>query len=134
MSIRQLKRRALRKVALGDRRSLITIWERNIAAPTGTAVSVQEEYTNPVQEWAKIDTVSSLAAGQDRFDGVNLRIGASHSHVFIVRHSPDYSAQNIVEWEGDYFDIMETNNPDSRFEDLELYCKSKGDKNLEANK
>lgn len=134
MSQRQVKRRALRKTAIGDRRSLITIWERHVGPSLGTNISVRENYTNPTKYWAKIDTVNTLAAGENNFGGVNISFGGSHSHVFTIRHSPDVTAQNIVEWEGDYYSILETNNPESRFEDLELYCRAKGDKTLEANK
>lgn len=133
MSKRQVKRRRMKKTAVGDLRSLITVWERKVEAPTASSVSVVEAHENPEQEWAKVETVGTMAVGQNRFDGVNLN-ESGHSHVFTLRYTDTYTAENIVEWEGDFYDILETDNPDGRFEYLELFCIIKGDKNLEANR
>jgi hypothetical protein len=132
MSIRKVNRRRLKKIAIGDMREIITIWERNNQAPIGDDISILMPLTNPISEWAHISTVDTISGGQDRFDGVDLKeIG--NSHVFTIRYNENYTAENIIEYANNLYEILKTNNSENRNEYLEFFVRIKGDEDLPVN-
>lgn len=128
MSTRVLNRRRLKKYGIGDLRERITIHTRTITAPGFDSVDFTETYDVGTDYWASVETLDKK---KQLFGGVNIPDAATHT--FIIRFDSDVSAENVINWEGEYYDILKTSDPDKRKQYLELFSKVKGDDSLEAN-
>jgi len=128
MSTRVLNRRRLKKYGIGDLRERITIHTRSITAPVFDSVDFTETYDVGTDYWASVETLDKK---KQLFGGVNIPDAATHT--FIIRFDSDVTAENVINWEGEYYDILKTSDPDKRKMYLELFSKVKGDDSLEAN-
>lgn len=128
MSSRQTRRRRLKKYCIGDLRYRITIHVRTITAPSYNNVGFTETYDTGVKRWASIETIEKKIS---TFNGVNIPDSATHT--FIIRYDSTITAENIISFDDDYYEILDIGNPDKRKQYLELYSKLKGDDTLEAS-
>lgn len=128
MATRQIKRRPLRKIPVGDMRDWITLYTRSITAPGYDSAALSEEYTSLCSLWSKHETLELDTA---KFDDV--QILSQPTDRFVIRFIPGLTSENILEWDGDYFKILSINDYEGRKEYLQLKCRLKGDNTLEAN-
>lgn len=128
MATRITNKRRLRKYSIGDMRERITIHTRTITPPLYDSVDITETYDAGTQYWASIET---LEKKKQMFDGVNIPEAATHT--FIIRYDSSVTAENIISFQDEYYDILKTGDPDKRKQYLELYSKVKGDDSLDAN-
>ena len=128
MSIRVTNRRRLKKYSVGDMRERITIHTRSITAPGFDDVSITETYDDGEKYWASVETLDKK---KQVFSGVNIPDSATHS--FTIRFDSSITSENRVRWEGDFYQILKTSDPDKRQQYLELFSKLLGDVQEEAN-
>lgn len=128
MAIRVTNRRRRKKHTIGDQRERITIHVRTITAPGYDSVEVTETYDAGTEYWASIETMDRK---KSMFDGVNIPEGATH--YFTIRYDENITAENIINFEGEYYEILKTDDPDKRKQYTELFVKLKGDETLAAN-
>ena len=109
-------------------RDWITLYTRSITAPGYDSAALSEDYTVLVSMWSKHETLELDTA---KFDDV--QILSQPTDRFVIRFIPGLTSENILEWDGYYFKILSINDYEGRKEYLQLKCRSKGDKTLEAN-
>lgn len=129
-SIRRIKRRPLRKAAIGDRRDRIRIHTRAITPPPYDSASFTETYDAGVATWAKVE---SAREAEHVFDNVNLPAGATPSHIFDIRYRPGVTTENVISYRDEYYRILRVEDPEERRLSLLLYAALRGDESLEAN-
>ena len=131
MPIRKTQQRRLKKYSVGDMRELITIHIRNIDAPSFDSASFSEVYDTGIEHWSFIFTPNLSGAGQRFFGDVNT--GERATDVMVIRFADGITKENVVQWDGEYYKILQVLDPERRHEYLELDCKILGDKAVEAN-
>lgn len=127
MSSRNTRRRRLKKYSIGDIRERITIHTRTISAPMFDSVDFTETYDIGVKHWASIETIDKKYS---TFSGVNIPENATHS--FIIRFDSEVTTENIIAFDGDYYQIISIGDPDKRKQYMELFSKLKGEDTIEA--
>lgn len=138
MPTRKVVKRRLKKYAIGDMRSRIGLYERDIKSPQYRSSKFQEEYTLITKVWAAVTT---LNLGEIVFDDVRIKgksgnfvtRSVSPSHRFVTRYRSDITSETRILWRDKYYEIIKTINPEERNEYLELYSVLQGSKELEAN-
>lgn len=130
-----MDKRPLKQVAVGDMRDRILIRQRDIGGPDfDSPAKLKEGYKTIAAVWCKVKTNIS---GKQVFDGVNETTGGgvilSSTHVFTIRYREGITSENVVDYKGEYYEIVRVVNPEERNMYLELNCKLLGDKTLEAN-
>jgi SPP1 family predicted phage head-tail adaptor len=128
MAKRDTRQRRLRKHSTGDMRIRIKLKTRTLKPPVFGSASHSEAFES-ISVWAKVETVSM---GRRDFDNVNIE--ERPTHLFTIRFREDVTAETFVEYRGENYDVLNTVDPEERQQYLELQCKVKGDKTLEANK
>lgn len=128
MSNRVINRRRLKKYSIGDMRERITIHTRVVTPPSYDSVNITETYDAGVEYWASCETLDKK---KQMFAGVNIPESATHS--FTIRYDSDITAENVINYEDEYYDILKTSDPDKRKQYTELFCRLKGDDTLAAN-
>lgn len=128
MPNRIVNRRRLKKYGIGDLRDRITIHTRVITPPSFNSVNITETYDAGVKYWASIETLDKK---KQMFSGVNIPDAATHS--FTIRYDASITAENVISFENEYYDILKTADPDKRKQYTELFSKLKGDDTLSAN-
>ena len=132
MAKRVVDRRPLKKSAVGDMRERIELRQRDVKPPKFGTSSITEEYEIIDTVWAKMETSKFAGTGRQEFDAVNL--GPRATHIFTIRFNADVSAETVVTYRGENYEILNDIDPEERQQYLALNCKLKGDKTLEANK
>ena len=122
-----LKRRSFRKPQVGDMRNRIVIAERDIKSPAFQSASFSQTYTKICSVWSSVETTG----GNPKFSGVNTKIAITH--IFTIRYRDDITSESIIEFNNNYYKIIDPDDPSNRKQFLFLMCISKGDKTLEAN-
>ena len=136
MSIRKVNRRKLRKWAAGDMRELIKLLDRNIEAPDFGVYTIDMAFDILIECFAFVETISK---GPDIFDDVNTGPEQTPTHRFIIRHvAPPDIKQEIttevqIQWQDEYYKILEVENPEMRDEYLILSARLKGADDAGAN-
>ena len=131
----KVDKRPLKKIPVGDMRDRILIRERDISTPDfDNPAAFAEAYKTIADVWCKVKTNVS---GKQIFDGVNADTGGgillSSTHIFTIRYRSDITSEHVVDYNGDYYEINRIVNPEERNMYLDLSCKLRGDKTLEAN-
>lgn len=146
MSVREVKKRRLKKYAIGDMRDRITLYPRSITAPVYNTTSSTELYENGMEVWASVFTFERK---KEIFDNVNVSETASHSFTIrldttkigfplyfpIVFSSFSFgiTSEYMIVWEGKIYEILKTSHPDGRKQYVELLSRLKGKQTLAAN-
>ncbi len=130
-----IDRRRLKKTPVGDMRERILIKERAVSpSDFDNPSAFGEAYKTLLQPWCIVKTNIS---GRSEFDGVNKSTGGgvilSSTHIFTIRYCKGITSQNIVEYQGNNYEINRIVDPEERHMYLELNCKILGDKTIEAN-
>ncbi len=115
------------KVCIGDMRHKIKINVRTLTPPSNGDVDFDEVLSGTVEVWAALITTS----GKEVFDGTNLKGIATH--IFYIRALTGQTAEDWVEFKGEYYRILSVENyrEDDRFQ--ELMCNVRGDTSLPVN-
>ena len=71
------------------------------------------------KRWASVETLDLQGSSSRRFD--NVELNGTPSHIFTIRYEKDVSIENYIEFDGDHFEILATQNPDHRKQYLELF-------------
>jgi head-tail adaptor len=108
------------KVCIGSMRHKIKINIRTLTPPSADSVDFGEVLSSEKEVWSAIET----SRGVEVFDGTNL-IGVA-THLFYIRALTGQTAEDWVEFKGDYYDILDVQNfqEDDRFQVLR--CNLKG--------
>jgi SPP1 family predicted phage head-tail adaptor len=128
MSKRKVNRRPLTKSAIGDMREPIQLRKRTLTPAKYGEASATESYEVMACPFAKVVTKTP---GQREFDKVNL--GVDTTHIFTIRYFAAGTAETVVTWGGENYDVQWVEKLDGRKEFMNLHCKVLGDKTLEAN-
>ena len=120
-------RRSSQSPQVGDMRDRIILYNRNIVAPKFNNASFTEKYTELDKVWSSVNTKK----GAPRFSGVDL--DEQITTTFIIRYRSDVSSETVIEFNDDYYKILDPDNPEKRKRFLFLGCKSLGNKTLKAN-
>tara|TARA_R110000851_G_scaffold134450_1_gene269747 strand:+ start:781 stop:1167 length:387 start_codon:yes stop_codon:yes gene_type:complete len=126
MPVRQIQRRKLRKISVGDMRDCVSLEERGIKSPTFDSVGFSEGYTQTAKVFAKVETEFNARV----FDGVS--IDEKPSHKFTIRFRDDVTNETRVRWKGVLYRLVRTDDYEGREEYLELYGMIDGDETKEA--
>ena len=131
----KVDKRQLKKIPVGDMRDRISIRERDLSVPDfDNPAKFDEAYKTIAVVWCRVKTNIS---GRDEFTDVNVSTGGgliqSSTHIFTIRYREGISAENVVSYKVENYEIKRVVNPEERNMYLELYCKVLGDKTLEAN-
>jgi SPP1 family predicted phage head-tail adaptor len=133
MPSRKVNKRPLRKSPIGDLRERIELFAKNIQAPVFNSASHTQEFTLIAEVWAKIVTRSP---GEDTFTDVNVQPQnrvAQATHIFTIRYRSDISAETVVLYEGNYYEILNIDDTETRNEYWVIHAKLLGDSSLKAN-
>jgi len=115
----RLKRKH-RKVCVGDLNNTITLQNRDITAPQSGFDATESFTTNTLDAWAKIET----SRGETVFDGVDTEVDVTH--VFTIRWLSGITAETWILFDGERFDILDTQDLEERNEWLIMKCTNKG--------
>lgn len=131
MARRTIRHRKLQKYSIGDMRHRITIHTRVITPPDYSGVSFSQTYDSGIDDWASVETPTTISKGIARFNGVNVPTGTSH--IFVIRFDSAITKEKVIRWEGDAYQILKTNDPDKRQQYLECAARLLGDETLAVN-
>ena len=132
MPRRKVKYRKLQKYSIGDMRHRVTLHTRVITPPNYANAEFTETYDVGVEDWAFVETPTTVGKGIAVFNGVN--VPPKTPHIFVIRFDSAITKENVIRWEGDSYKILKTNDPDKRQQYLELASQLLGDETLDANK
>lgn len=121
MPKRQVNYRKLRKSSIGDMRTRISLENRSISAPNFDTVAFDENYTQIIETWAKVETEFNNRI----FDGI--AIDAIPSHKFTIRYRDDITSETRIRYSDVLYRIQKTDNLEMRNEYLILYASIDGD-------
>ena len=122
MGRRRVTKRRLQKYSIGDMRNRITLHTRALRPAGFGSASFSETYSAIDTVWAYVSTDT----GQHRFNGVNIESGDQPTHLFVIRYRSDVTAETVIEFNGQYYEILPIIDPDERSLYLELPCKLAG--------
>ena len=131
MSVRKVRRRPLQKIAVGDMRARIELYQRELTPPTADNFQATETYTLLFERWAKIESLSGVGAGRIIFDDID--IGNQPNVIFSIRYNSSVTSETRIKYRGEYYKIIKVIDPEERHKYLFLYSKILGDEDKEAN-
>ncbi len=111
--------RKKRQPCIGDLDTLITLQDRVIASPT-TTVDFSETFTENATVWAMMNTLR----GKTIFDGAGIERDITHE--FTVRYLSGVDSETWVLFEGERYDIIDTEDLEERHDWLILRCAKLG--------
>ena len=126
MSCKTIDRKTI-KVCIGGMRHKIKINVRTLTPPSDDGVDFSEVLSEVKEVWAQVDT----SRGTEVFDGTNL-IGVA-THLFYIRALTGQTAEDWIEFKGNYYRILDVQNfqEDDRFQVLR--CVLRGDTSKAVN-
>lgn len=120
-----------RKICVGDLDRQIEIYQRDLRTAQ-MDVDYREEFTKIDDFWAAVQTSSVGRLNHRReFDGTNL--GDAFTHLFYIHFDDRITQEAYISFNGEYYDILETENIDERDEWMALYTNVRGDNTLPVN-
>lgn len=121
-----------KKICLSALRKKVGLFRRSIVAPASSQ-SHTHDYAQFATPFASIETKGK---GVDIFDGVEISgadgIPAVASHIIMIKHRSDVTAEDYVRFGGDNYTILKVENIDERNQYLRLFCALRGDENKAA--
>jgi SPP1 family predicted phage head-tail adaptor len=131
MSTRSVKKRRLKKYATGDMRERITLYNRAITAPVFNSAAFTETYDAGTTVWARAQSIDYVGSGDKQFDAV--QVADRPTDLFIIRFRSNVTAETIIRWEGNAYEILSVTDIDRRGMYLELLARIKGDQTKATN-
>ena len=127
MSTRNVQRRKLRKLAIGDMRECISLEVRSIR-PGGfnKPQSFREVYTQIAEVFCQVDTTN----GNVFFDEIEM--SARPTHVFSIRYRDDVTTETRIRYKGKIYEIQRVEDFEERQEYLKLWSRPEGSDTKEA--
>lgn len=118
--------REIINICLADLNRKIIVKSR-VLTPSGVgSVDYSETFATVTTLWALVKTLDMR--GREEFDGTQLRSEArfSATHDMYVRYTANVTQENFIEYNNEYYDILEVTNlnEDSTF--LHLKCSLRG--------
>lgn len=107
---------------------LVSIFSREIIPAGYNEAAISEQYSKVAEVWAKVETRDN--SGAVMFAGIEVGQGATHN--FTIRYRSGVTSENIIGFDGQYYEILDVTDWEARHEYLLLKCHLKGDKTLEA--
>jgi len=129
MSKLRVLRRRKREYELGDFDQRIKLHVRSITPGIYSDSGFTETYNDGVETWARIRTLD--LTGKKYFDDVNVETEPTHE--FVIRYRSWVTAEYVVGWRGDYYNIKRIRDPEERNDYSEILCRLVGDDDYEAN-
>lgn len=114
------------QVCIGDMNRRITLHIRSITG-LSDGVDFDETLSDSTVVWAALQTIK----GEDIFDGTNV-IGTA-THNFFVRAISTLTAETWLEYNGEYYDVLDIQNYEERNLFMVLRCSVRGDTSKETN-
>lgn len=90
-------------------------------------VDFDETLSAPTVVWAALQTIK----GEDIFDGTNVVGTATHN--FFIRAIRTLTAETWLEYNGEYYDVLDIQNYEERNQFMVLRCSVRGDTSKETN-
>lgn len=123
-----IKRRPSKVPQIGDMRTRISIFQREMLPPVFESTSFTQSLTLIATVWSQVETVGGTVI----FDDTNLKSGTTHK--FTIRFRSDVNTANIIQFDGDSYKILEADNSNLRKRFLFLFCALLGDETFEENR
>ena len=120
-------RKKKKGICIGDLDKRITIQVRYLTPPEDSGVDYSQKSLDYKTVWASLETTR----GEQLFDGVN--INNAFTHIFYIRYICNVSFENWVEYCGNKYDIIDTEDYDEKNEFIALRCTKRGAKTSNAN-
>lgn len=119
-----------RKLCAGDLIHEVQVLEKSLVPPVAGSVDYKIEFD---QDKSPVVFASlSTPRGKVIFD--NTGTGRDVTHVFGLYFNPDYTSENVVLFDGRFFDVLDVNDLDERHEWMVLSCAERGDIGNKANR
>lgn len=109
-----------RRIAAGDLDRRLTIYSRTLTTPSQGGVDFTQTFANANTVWCMLETKKGVTI----FDGINIKGVATH--LFYIRWYAGLTAENWVDFCGEYYDILTAENLDERSEYWCLKCCVRG--------
>lgn len=110
-----------RKLCIGDLDRQITLSDRNITTTSVAVPEFGEAFTDPTLVWSMLETTNGVKV----FDGINIERIATH--LFYIRYRDNITQEKFVFFEGNIYDIINTQDLEERHEWILLKCALNGD-------
>jgi len=107
-------------ICVGDMRDRVTVYVRTATPSRTNGVDLSEVLSSAVTVWAAVTTKE----GKEIFDGTNLKGVATHW--IYIRYLSGLTAEKWVEYNGEYYDIIDVQNLDERGDFMLLRCSVRG--------
>lgn len=114
------------KVCIGDMRLRITLHTRSIVG-LSDGVDFDETLSDATEVWAALQTIK----GEDIFDGTN--VVGTVTHNFFIRAIDALTAETWLEYNSEYYDVLDIQNYEERGLFMVLRCSVRGDTTKETN-
>lgn len=112
-----------RRLCVGDLDRQITLSDRAITTTNVANPEFGEDFSSPNEVWAMLETKDGVKV----FDGANIERRATH--LFYIRYIADMTQEKFVFFEGNIYDILNTQDLEERHEWILLKCALTGDEN-----
>ena len=109
-----------RAVCIGDMRDRVTVYVRTATPSRTNGVDLSEVLSTPTSIWAAVVTKE----GKEIFDGTNLKGVATHW--IYIRSISGLTAEKWLEFNGEYYDIIDVQDMDERGDFMLLRCSVRG--------
>jgi SPP1 family predicted phage head-tail adaptor len=122
----------MRLQAVGDMRHLIYLRNRSIEMGADNGVNFDEIFTANTAIWAKVKSVR----GKMIFSGTNVQHEITHEMYiwYVAALERDITSDIYVEYDGEYYDILDVEDLDERHIFMKLSCALRGETDLAVNK
>lgn len=115
------------KVCVGDRRHKIYLYDREMSRDIN-GIDIKETLTGSVTHYAAIKTPRGVSV----FDSMNVERDVTHQ--FFIAYVSGVTQEKVVEYNGNYYDILRVVNIGEENRIVELQCVLRGITSREAAK
>jgi SPP1 family predicted phage head-tail adaptor len=113
-------------ICIGDLNRKIIIKTRVLTPPSTNSTDYTEVFTTVATVWAMIKT--SGLKGRSEFDGTQMSAmdRISNTHEMYIRYRSGITQEHFIEYNSEYYDILEVFNMDEANTVTHLKCKLRG--------
>lgn len=118
--------REIPTICIGDLNRKIIIKSRVLTPPSAGSTDYTEVFATVATVWAMIKT--SGLKGRAEFDGTQMssQDKISNTHEMYIRYRSDVTQEHFIEYNSEYYDILEVFNMDEANTVTHLKCKLRG--------